>query len=135
MANATRAYSREMSPPPITLDYGVGNAGKVFDGQIMCFGTNGRLYDPDAANNLIFAGVTILDTEDDLAVGEKVRIGADMLIWLPFAAAQESDVGDLFYATDNATFTKTATNRKSIGMCRAWRKGEVLIDTSKAETE
>ena len=133
MANATRAYSREMSPPTITEDYGVGNAGKVYDGQIMCFGTNGRIYNPDAAANLIFAGVTILDTEDDLAVGEKVRLGADMLIWLPFAAAQESDIGDRLYATDNATFTKAGASRKSIGIIRAWRKGEVKVDTSKAE--
>ena len=122
-----------MSPPPITEEYPIAAAGKVYDGQIMCFGGGGKLSNPDAAANLVFAGVTLVDTEIDAQADEAIRVGADMLIWLPLAGANQASVGKRLYATDNNLFTLASAQRKSIGLIRQWSDGMVKVDTSKAD--
>lgn len=134
MANAARAVPREVSLPGKTGSAKLAAAGKVYDGVVMCFGAAGKLVYPDLGANLIFAGIANIDTEEDFGADDRVPYMYDVLVWLPLAAAAESDIGDLVYATDNQTFTKTATSRKAIGQIRDFRTGMVLVDTSKAET-
>jgi hypothetical protein len=51
-------------------------------------------------------------------------------IWIPFAGAALTDVGDPVYLTDDGTITKTAlTNGGAIGVAMDFKTGYLLVDT------
>jgi hypothetical protein len=53
-------------------------------------------------------------------------------IWVPFAAAEQADVGDWIYATDDGTLTKTPpTNAGPCGIVVDFKTGFVLVDFRK----
>lgn len=50
-------------------------------------------------------------------------------IWIPFAAAAQTDVGDPVYASDDGTITKTAlTNGGPCGVAIDYKAGYLLVD-------
>jgi hypothetical protein len=50
-------------------------------------------------------------------------------IWIPFASAAQTDVGDWVYLTDDATITKTAlTNGGPAGIAVDFKTGYLLVD-------
>ncbi len=72
-----------------------------------------------------------IDASDGNLEGTVIR---DDKMWIPFASAAQSNVGDLVYATDDDTIALTATNVPACGQVVDVRVGEaVLVDFAKAQ--
>ncbi len=52
------------------------------------------------------------------------------LLWIPFAEAEQSDVGELFYMSDDEDVTQTAGSKAYAVMCVGYKSGYVLLDFS-----
>jgi hypothetical protein len=50
------------------------------------------------------------------------------LVWVPFSGAAQSDVGELFYLSDDGTLTQTAGSKAYALMCVGFKTGYVLLD-------
>jgi hypothetical protein len=75
-------------------------------------------------------GVGALKAGKVVAAGEnpdaEIEVGK---IWVPFASAAQSDVGDWVYASDDGTITKSAlTNGGPCGRAVDFKTGYLLVD-------
>lgn len=53
------------------------------------------------------------------------------LVWVAFSGAAQSDVGELFYLSDDNTLTQTAGSKTWGLLAVGFKTGYVLVDTSK----
>ncbi len=75
-------------------------------------------------------GIGVLKAGKVVAAGEnpdaEVETGK---VWVPFASAAQSDVGDWVYASDDGTITKSAlTNGGPCGIAVDFKTGYLLVD-------
>jgi hypothetical protein len=50
------------------------------------------------------------------------------LCWVAFSGAAQSDVGELFYLSDDNTLTQTAGSKTWAVLCLGYKSGYVLVD-------
>jgi len=49
-------------------------------------------------------------------------------LWIPFSGAAQSDIGELFYLSDDEDVTQTAGSKAYALMCIGYKSGYVLLD-------
>jgi hypothetical protein len=120
--------------------YSVAGLSEVLHGKLTASVTyyKGGIVQWDAATGLLKKpadvagefGVGVLKKGYVAGAGEnpdaEVEVGK---IWVPFAAAAQTDVGDWVYASDDGTITKTAlTNGGPCGRAVDFKTGYLLVD-------
>jgi predicted RecA/RadA family phage recombinase len=78
----------------------------------------GSCLEIDASGNVVassgggqFGGFAL----DGAASGETLEVLQDGEVWVPLSGTAATDLGDAVYASDDGTFTKTATSNMKIG--------------------
>lgn len=107
-----------------------------YRGQLLCINSaTGALTTPSDAANLrpvgFYTGHGIDPGDDSLVTGSSGMPEIEALtglLWIPFASAAQTDVGDWFYFADNGTVTKTAGSKTWAVQCLGYRAGYVLLD-------
>ena len=133
---ARRVY--ETVGPVIRVPGRLDDDATYYKGQLLVW-NSGDLTSPTNAANLVPAGVW---TGHGLGIGDdslRLASGSNMdsevmqgLIWVPFAAADQGDVGSIFYLVDNGDVSKTAGNKTWGVMCKGFKTGHVLLDFTHA---
>lgn len=103
-----------------------------YEGQLVATDADGYAADPaDAATSIplgVYSGrqgaafVVANGDHDEIEITRG-------LAWIPFAGAAQSDVGELFYFSDNGDLTQTAGSKAYAVMCYGYKAGYVLVDT------
>lgn len=110
-----------------------------YRGAMLMYDANGYVAVPSDTAALFFAGVYTGKAENGVsdyayAVAAssypKLQLAIGK-IWIPFSGAAQSDVGELFYVSDDATLTQTAGSKTVAYLCVGFKTGYVLIDFRK----
>jgi hypothetical protein len=107
-----------------------------YKGAMLVLDAAGYANVPSDAAGLVPAGVFTGrsaggGTGDSVAVasGSHTRLEIERgRIWIPFSGAAQSDVGELFYLSDDGTLTQSAGSKDHAVQCVDFRSGYVLID-------
>ena len=108
-------------------------AGTYYQGTLVAFGADGYLVAAADAAGLRFAGIVKEQVMVSAGETRDIEVIRGTLAWLPHTGAAQSDVGKLFYATDDDAIGDFADHADPLGKCVAWRTGALLIDLRQAE--
>jgi len=102
-----------------------------FEGALIAADANGYAAVPTDAATAIPMGVYSGRQGASFAVdnGDHDEIEVERgLLWIPFSGAAQSDVGELFYLSDDEDVTQTAGSKAYALMCVGFKSGFVLLD-------
>lgn len=137
----TERRTYEVVGPIVRVAGKLAESATYFPGAILAFDADGFLAIPTGAATERPAGI-YTGYGSDIGAGSKT-VGAGEnpdgevesgLVWVPFASAAQSDVGEYFYLEDDETVTKTAGSNGFKMPCVGYKAGHVLIDFSGVET-
>lgn len=96
-------------------------------GMVQWDATTGLVKKPADVAGEYGVGVLVKDYASSASVQDcEIETGK---IWIPFASAAQTDVGDWVYLTDDAVITKTAlTNGGPAGIAVDFKTGFLLVD-------
>jgi len=100
-------------------------------GAMLCADTNGYAAVPSDASTAMPLGVYTGRQGQAFAVasGDHDEVELEVgKIWIPFTGAAQSDVGELFYISDDGTLTQTASAKVWALRCIGFKTGYVLVD-------
>lgn len=111
----------------------IASAGNdtYYEGALLIIDANGYANVPADAATSIPIGVYTGRQGQALAVASGSHDELEIergLVWVPFSGAAQSDVGEVFYLSDDATLTQTAGSKKYCLMCVGFKTGYVLLD-------
>jgi hypothetical protein len=107
-----------------------------YKGAILCFDSDGYAGVPSDTAALFIAGIVsgqyeggVRDDTYAVASGSHPRAVLKRgKVWLPFSGAAQSDVGEIFYVSDDGTLTQTAGS-KTVGLVALdFKTGYLLFD-------
>jgi len=107
-----------------------------YRGALLMYDSNGYAAVPSDSADLYFAGMytgKAADGVSDYAYSvaastyPKLQLAIGK-IWVAFSGAAQSDVGELFYVSDDNTLTQTAGSKNIAYLCVGYKSGYVLID-------
>lgn len=124
----TADYEYESRPQNKFDKVRAGAADTLYKGAMVNIGVDGYLKVAGDVANEVPIGVMVEQHIADGSSHEEVRIERGR-IWIPHTGAAQTDVGNMFYATDDDTLADTATNVGPFGLCIDWKAGYLLIDT------
>lgn len=137
----TERRTYETVGPTVRVPGKFAASDEYFPGALLAYNADGYLAVPGGAATDRPAGVYTgfgadIDTGSVVAgAGEnpdgEVEVG---LIWVPFATAAQSDVGEYFYLADDETVTQTAGSNGYKIPCVAFKSGYVLLDFGAVES-
>ena len=104
---------------------------RFYEGTAVFLDAAGRATDVKVDANTLFAGINISEVDNSSgSAGDKdVEVWADGDFELPVGSAALADGGVAVYASDNYTFTKTATANPQIGTIAKYVSSGVAIVT------
>lgn len=107
-----------------------------YRGALLCYDSNGYVAVPSDSAALWFAGMYTGKAENGVSdyaysvpasTYPKLQLAIGK-IWVAFSGAAQSDVGELFYISDDNTLTQTAGSKTVAYLCVGYKSGYVLID-------
>ena len=112
-----------------------------YKGAILCYDADGYAGVPSDTAALFPAGIVTGEYEGGVkdyayAVASGAHPRAVLrrgLVWLPFATAAQSDVGELFYISDDGTLTQTAGSKTVALVALDFKTGSLLFDLRTAD--
>lgn len=125
--------ARKIDKMGITDFVPIATAGNdtYYEGALIAIDADGYAAVPTDAATAIPLGVYSGRQGESFAVAsgshDKIAVERGM-IWIPFSGAAQSDVGELFYLSDDADLTQTAGSKAYALMCIGYKAGYVLID-------
>ena len=127
----TAARRYETVGPCVQLTLATAGNDTYYKGQLIAADDNGYAADPSDASTAVPMGVYTGHQGQafEVASGDHDEIAVETgLIWYPFSGAAQSDVGEVFYMSDNGTLTQTAGSKVWGLLCKGFKSGYVLID-------
>lgn len=126
----------EFEGQPEYIEPKCGGNDTFYRGAVLIFDANGYVSVPTDAAALFAAGVFTGKAEggvsDDayaVASGSYPRLRlARGKVWLPFSGAAQSDVGEIFYLSDDGTLTQTAGSKTVGYVALDFKAGYLLFD-------
>ena len=132
----TARVLREFHGEQDEIDLLLADSDIYYAGALLIVDANGKAAVPSDTADLIPAGILTGKYSDGDSVDAKT-IGASNtvtgvfkrgLVWLPFATAAQSDVGEIFYISADDTLTQTAGS-KTVGIrAIGFKTGYLLFD-------
>ncbi len=102
-----------------------------YEGAIICIDSSGYAAVPSDASTAIpygiYSGRQGQAFEVDSGDHDEIEVERG-LTWVAFTGAAQSDVGELFYVSDDNTLTQTAGSKTYALMCLGFKTGYVLVD-------
>jgi hypothetical protein len=132
----TAAIEREFVGVQDIISPKLAASDTYYKGAILCFDTDGYAAVPTDAAGLypagIVTGVYEAGVKDDAYVVASATYPRAELkrgkVWLPFSGAAQSDVGELFYVSDDGTLTQTAGSKSIAIVAIDFKTGYLLFD-------
>ena len=130
----TAAVKREFVGHQEVIDIACAGNDTFYEGALLDIDANGYLNVPSDTAALPPAGVYSGRQGKAYAVASGSYPRLEMLrgkCWVAFSGAAQSDVGELFYLSDDNTLTQTAGSKSWGLLALDFKTGYVLVDFSK----
>jgi len=127
----TAAVKREFVGHQEVIDIACAGNDTFYEGALLQIDASGYLNVPADTAALPFIGVYSGRQGSALAVASGSHDKLEVLIgkvWVAFSGAEQSDVGELFYPSDDGTLTQTAGSKSWGVLCVGFKTGYVLLD-------
>lgn len=129
----TAATKREFVGPQEVLELATAGNDTYYEGALLHIDTDGYADVPSDTAACPPLGVYSGRQGKAFAVASAAHDTIEVLrglVWVAFSGAQ-SDVGELFFLSDDNTLTQTATSKSWGLLCVGFKTGYVLVDFSK----
>jgi len=127
----TAAVKREFVGPQQVLNLKTAGNDTYYEGALLQIDADGYADVPSDTAALPPAGVYSGRQGQAFAVASGSHDEIEMLrglCWVAFTGAAQSDVGELFYLSDDNTLTQTAGSKDWAVLCLGFKTGYVLVD-------
>lgn len=127
----TAATKREFVGDQRVMKYKTAGNDTYFEGALLQVDADGYADVPSDTASLPPAGVYSGRQGEEFAVANGSHDEIEMyqgLCWVAFTGAAQSDVGELFYLSDDNTLTQTAGSKTWAVLCHGYKSGYVLVD-------
>jgi hypothetical protein len=130
----TAAIDREFVGVQDIISPIVAASDIYYKGAILIYDANGYAAVPTDTASLYPAGIVTGVYEGgvkDDAYSAATAVRAELKrgkVWIPFSGAAQSDVGELFYISDDATLTQTAGSKSIAIVALDFKTGYLLFD-------
>ena len=102
---------------------------KIYEGAVVSVDANG-FAKPYAGTDTFFAGIARKQADNTGGANGAIKVQVRRDVHhreVTLASAAQADVGDLLYASDDGTFTKTSTSNLLVGRIHAFVKANTII--------
>lgn len=126
------ALTKDVDLPEVIGDYAdipVAAAVKIFQGSLVAVNAAG-FAKLGATGDTFFAGVADKLADNSAGAAGDIRVRVKRSIQfrvMTLSGAAQADIGDLLYATDENTITKTASTNLPIGRVHAYLTTDTII--------
>jgi len=131
MAELSAATKRTFVGVPEVLNLKTVGNDTYYEGALLQIDADGYADVPSDTAALPPAGVYSGRQGQSFAVASGSHDEIEMLrgkCWVAFSGAAQSDVGELFYLSDDNTLTQTASSKTWALLCVGYKSGYVLVD-------
>jgi hypothetical protein len=131
MAALSAASKRQFVGVPEVLKLKTAGNDTYYEGALLQIDADGYADVPSDTADLPPAGVYSGRQGQAFAVANGSHDEIEVLrgkVWVAFSGAAQSDVGELFYLSDDNTLTQTAGSKNWALLCVGFKSGYVLVD-------